>query len=112
MTDNSKQRAVIYCRISSRTQQEGHGLESQELRCRQHAEAKGYEVAMVFPDTVTGGGDFIQRPGMPSLLSFLDAYPDERFVVIFDDLKRHARDVELHIKLRREMNTRVLAANV
>jgi len=107
MTNNSKQRAVIYCRVSSKSQEsEGHGLESQETRCRQHAEVKGYEVAMVFPDTVTGGGDFIQRPGMRSLLSFLDAYPGERFVVIFDDLKRYARDVEFHIKLRREMDTR------
>ncbi|HGG04905.1 MAG TPA: recombinase family protein, partial [Aliiroseovarius sp.] len=101
------QRALIYCRVSSKSQEsEGHGLESQETRCRQHAEAKGYEVAMVFPDTITGGGDFMKRPGMVSLLAFLDAHPDERFVVIFDDLKRYARDVEFHIKLRREMVAR------
>jgi hypothetical protein len=27
----------------------------------------------VFPDTITGGGDFMKRPGVVSLLSFLDA---------------------------------------
>ncbi len=99
--------AVIYCRVSSRAQEaEGHGLESQETRCRQFAESKGLQVAAVFPDTVTGGGDFMKRAGMVALLSFLDAQPDERYVVIFDDLKRFARDVEFHIKLREAFRKR------
>ncbi len=90
-------KAIIYCRVSSKGQQEdGHGLESQETRCRQYASAKGYEVVATFPDTITGGGDFMKRPGMVALLSFLDAQPDERFVVIFDDLKRFARDRDFH----------------
>ena len=94
-------KAVIYCRVSSKAQQEeGHGLDSQETRCRQHAAARGYEVAAVFPDTITGGIDFMQRPGMVALLSFLDAQPDEKFVVIFDDLKRFARDTRFHLDLR------------
>lgn len=100
-------KAVIYCRVSSRSQEaEGHGLESQETRCRQHAAAKGYDVAAVFPDTITGGGDFMQRPGMVALLSFLDAQPDERFVVIFDDLKRFARDTRFHLDLREAFRLR------
>ena len=80
------QKAVIYSRVSSQSQEkEGHGLESQETRCRQYAAAKGYEVVAVFPDTISGGGNFMQRPVMVALLSFLDAQPQERFVVIFDD---------------------------
>ena len=103
----SNQRAIIYCRVSSRAQEaEGHGLASQETRCRQHAASKGYEVVAAFPDTISGGGDFMKRPGMVALLSFLDAHPHEDFVVIFDDLKRYARDVEFHLKLRREMDAR------
>lgn len=99
--ENKKQKSVIYCRVSSRAQEEeGHGLQSQETRCRQYAELKSYEVAAVFPDTFTGGGDFMKRPGMVALLSFLDAQPDERFVVIFDDLKRFARDTRFHLDLR------------
>ena len=102
-----KPKAVLYSRVSSRAQEtDGHGLESQETRCRQHAEAKGYEVVATFPDTVTGGGDFLKRPGMVALLAFLDAQPDENYVVIFDDLKRYARDVEFHLKLKREMDAR------
>jgi DNA invertase Pin-like site-specific DNA recombinase len=100
-------KAVIYCRVSSKAQEsEGHGLESQETRCRQYAAANGYDVAVVFPDTITGGGDFMQRPGMVALLSFLDAQPDERFVVIFDDLKRFARDTRFHLDLRDAFRTR------
>ncbi|AZV79064.1 recombinase family protein [Parasedimentitalea marina] len=64
MTD-TPQKAIIYCRVSSRTQEEeGHGLQSQEVRCREFAATKGYDVAMVFPDTITGGGDFMRHPGM------------------------------------------------
>lgn len=100
-------KAVIYCRVSSKSQEtEGHGLESQETRCRQHAVAKGYEVAAVFPDTITGGGDFMKRPGMVALLSFLDAQPHESFVVIFDDLKRFARDRDFHFALRNAFRAR------
>jgi DNA invertase Pin-like site-specific DNA recombinase len=100
-------RAVIYCRVSSTKQKlEGSGLESQEHRCRQYALAQGYEVDAVFPDDASGGGDFMKRPGMVALLSFLDAQPSKDYVVIFDDLKRFARDTEFHIKLRREFQKR------
>ncbi|WP_224815620.1 recombinase family protein [Hasllibacter sp. MH4015] len=108
-------KALIYCRVSSKAQEsEGHGLESQETRCRQYAASKGYDVAAVFPDTITGGGDFMKRPGMVALLSFLDAQPDERFVVIFDDLKRFARDRDFHFRLRdafRERDAKVECLN-
>jgi len=94
-------KAVIYCRVSSKSQEEeGHGLASQETRCRDYATTKGYEVQAVFPDTISGGGDFMKRPGMVALLSFLDAQPQENFVVIFDDLKRFARDTRFHLDLR------------
>ncbi len=94
-------KAVIYCRVSSKSQEEdGHGLESQETRCREHARMKGYHVEAAFPDTITGGGDFMKRPGMVALLSYLDAQPDENYVVIFDDLKRFARDTRFHLDLR------------
>lgn len=103
----AKQQALIYCRVSSRAQEaEGHGLQSQETRCREYAVNKGYEVAAVFPDTITGGGDFMKRPGMMALLSFLDAQPDQKFVVIFDDLKRFARDTRFHLDLREAFRKR------
>ncbi|MGH1354107.1 MAG: hypothetical protein ACRBBS_03385 [Thalassovita sp.] len=60
---NPTAKAVIYRHVSSKTQeQDGHGLESQEARCRQFASAKGLEVAAAFPDAMTGGGDFMAPP--------------------------------------------------
>jgi DNA invertase Pin-like site-specific DNA recombinase len=108
MTDRSGDRkAIIYCRVSSATQEnDGHGLESQETRCRQRAAALGLEVAAVFPDTFSGGGDYMQRPGMKALLAFLDAQPTERFVVIFDDLKRASRDTRAFLDLRDAFRSR------
>ncbi|WP_166417461.1 recombinase family protein [Cochlodiniinecator piscidefendens] len=105
-TDAPRQ-ALIYCRVSSRAQEaDGHGLQSQETRCREFAASQGHEVAAVFPDTITGGGDFMKRPGMVALLSFLDAQPDTQFVVIFDDLKRFARDTRFHLDLREAFRVR------
>ena len=112
MTTQDKQhgtirRAVIYCRVSSTKQKlEGSGLESQEQRCRAYADEKGYDVEAVFPDDVSGGGDFMRRPGMVALLSYLDAQKGKSYAVIFDDLKRFARDTEFHLKLRREFSRR------
>lgn len=103
MTQSKKQRAVLYGRISDKGQT---GLGSQEHRCREYAEAKGYEVVAVFEDKITGEGDFMKRKGMVALLKFLDDHPTERFVVIFDDLRRYARDTEFHLNLRRQMMAR------
>jgi len=100
-------KALIYARVSSITQRdEGHGLESQEQRCRQYAQQNGYEVEAVFKDSITGAGDFRKRPAMVELLEYLDARPAENYVVIFDDLKRLARDVVQHLKLRMEFSAR------
>lgn len=57
-------------------------------------------MAAIFPDTMTGGGDFMTRPGMVARLSFIDAQPSERFVVIFDDLKRARCDTRAFLDLR------------
>ncbi|MCB1469978.1 MAG: recombinase family protein, partial [Rhizobiaceae bacterium] len=99
--------ALVYCRVSSTKQRlEGSGLESQEQRCRAYAQLHGYDVEAVFPDDISGGGDFMKRPGMVALLSYLDAQPHKSYVIIFDDLKRFARDREFHWKLRRELTAR------
>ncbi len=100
--------ALIYCRVSSARQAlDGHGLDSQESRCRQYAAQKGYPVEAMFPDDVSGGGDFMKRPGIVALLAYLDAQPRGKdYVVIFDDLKRFARDTEFHMSLRRAFRQR------
>ncbi len=101
---DAQAKAIIYCRVSSKKQRsQGSGLDSQEHRCRMHAMSKGYEVEAVFPDDVSGGGDFMKRPGMVALLQYLERHAHTNYVVIFDDLKRFARDTIFHWKLRHEL---------
>lgn len=100
--------ALIYVRVSSERQaREGHGLDSQEQRCAEYARQKGYQVAKVFQDSASGGGDFWNRPGMTALLKYLDDNAHTNYIVIFDDLKRFARDTAFHLKLRQEFNARL-----
>lgn len=95
------QKAIIYCRVSSEEQKrEGHGLESQESRCRKYAKEKSYHIVRVFNDEALTGALF-ERKAMQDLLAFLRSHKNHHFVVIFDDLKRFARDVDIHIKLRK-----------
>jgi site-specific DNA recombinase len=109
IVDAQKKRVLIYCRVSSERQaKEGHGLDSQEHRCREYARAKGYEVEEVFRDSVSGGGDFMCRPAMQELLEYADDHPHRDYIVIFDDLSRFARDVVFHVKLRQAFAARGL----
>ncbi|KKQ34614.1 MAG: Resolvase-like protein [Candidatus Nomurabacteria bacterium GW2011_GWB1_37_5] len=107
--NNSQKYALIYNRVSSTQQEtEGSGLISQEQRCIKYAESKGYvvEKERIFHDTFSGGGDFMRRPAMRELLEYIDENPHKNFVVVFDDLKRFARDTKFHIELRSAFNVR------
>ena len=98
---NKNEKALIYCRVSDTKQKiEGSGLESQEYRCRQHAAEHEWEVDKVFRDDVSGGGDYAKRPGMIAMLNYLERHQGQSYVVIFDDLKRLARDTMFHWQLR------------
>lgn len=101
-------KAFIYCRVSSQRQvDEGHGLEGQEKRCRDYAKGKGYRVVDVYRDEGVSGG-LIEREGMQRLQKALEEYKSEldKSVVIVDDIKRLARDVEAHFELKRAIYTR------
>lgn len=93
--------AVIYCRVSSVAQmQKGHGIASQETRCREFARLKGYPVEQVFVDEAVSGG-LINRPGMQDMLAFLRARKKTgSWVVLIDDISRLARDIRAHLDLR------------
>ena len=97
----SQPKAVIYCRVSSPKQvTEGHGLDSQETRCREYAKHKGYEVVQAFHEEgITG--KLLDRPQMQAMLNFLNQHKRyQEHIVIIDDISRLARDIEAHIKLR------------
>ena len=84
---------------------EGHGNESQEQRCRAYADSKGYLVDKVFADDGVSGALF-DRPKMKELIAYLDMFPTVKFVIIFDDVSRFARDLKTHLLLRSELMSR------
>lgn len=95
-----KQKALLYCRVSDPKQKtDGHGLESQEHRCRQYAQQNNWEVEKVFLDDVTGGGDFLKRPAMNELIDHLRRNSKTDYFVVFDDIKRFSRDVYFYWSL-------------
>lgn len=99
--DYQGREGLVYRRVSSKRQEtDGNGLNSQEARCKNELHSLGVPYDRTFSDTYTGGGDFMMRPAMRELIAYIDANPHKRFVVIFDDLKRFARDTEFHLKLR------------
>lgn len=98
---------LVYARVSSKRQEiEGTGLQSQETRCKQELDRLNVPFLRTFPDSFTGGGDFMKRPAMSALLRYIDEHPHKKFVVVFDDLKRFARDTQFHIELRKAFNFR------
>ncbi|MCB4859948.1 recombinase family protein [Sphingobium sp. PNB] len=102
MTRKSNQKAVIYCRVSTKKQaREGNGLESQEIRCREYAGYRGHQVVQVFSDDMSGS--LSGRPGMLAMLAFLKKHRRENIVVIIDDISRLARGIEAHLKLRADI---------
>lgn len=103
---NKPMRALIYCRVSSvRQVNEGHGLDSQERRCRDYAKGKGYVVEKVFLDEGVSGGLF-ERPAMQELINHIDKNLGRQYVIVFDDLSRFARDLKVHIQLKTELKSR------
>ena len=102
-TSQTPTKAVIYCRVSSKMQvEEGHGLESQETRCREYATRKGFEVVETFFEKTVSGGSSV-RPSFNAMLDYVRKSKIEGVVVIIDDISRFARDIEGHWALRRAL---------
>lgn len=96
-------KAVIYCRVSSKQQiLRGSGISSQEQLCRKYCKLRGYSVEKVFKEKGLTGG-LLSRPALNEMLLFLKENRKEGYVVVFDDLKRFARDVEVHFALRKSL---------
>ncbi len=98
---------LVYARVSSKKQEiEGSGLKSQEDRCVAELASLNIPKEKTFSDSYSGGGDFMKRPAMRELLAYVDAHPHKKYLVVFDDLKRFARDTEFHLKLRAAFKAR------
>lgn len=96
-------KALIYCRVSSDRQvNEGHGLDSQEHRCKVFAKEKGLSVVAVFRDEGISGAIF-ERKGISELFDYISKHPFDKFSVIVDDPSRIARDVKVHSMIREQL---------
>src|SRR5688500_17541249 len=73
-------RAVIYCRVSTSKQEEdGTSLGTQEAACRAYCAERGYEVVGAFSDTYTGA-EYRQRPGLSAVRERVRAAGADRVV--------------------------------
>jgi site-specific DNA recombinase len=71
-TSQSK-RAAVYCRVSTAGQEEdGTSLDTQEERCREFAENRGYEIIGVFRDAYSGS-KYRERPQLNELRRLIRA---------------------------------------
>ena len=93
---------LVYVRVSTKSQDP----RSQIVRCQEYCEKHGYNIEETFQDKYSGGGDFMNRPAMRELLAHIDMNAHKNYIVLFDDLKRIARDVQFHIKLRSHLDAR------
>ena len=87
-------KAVIYTRISTEYQEDGHSPEEQLRRCQQYAEMEGHEVVGHYHDTGSGSG-FEHRPGYIEMME--KAGKEWKVVVIYklDRIHRNLRNMVL-----------------
>ncbi len=90
-------KAVIFARVSSKEQEEGHSLEAQIANLKLYAERKSLKIIKEFTiiESSTKGG----RPEFMSMLDFIGAQKD-KVAVIADTVDRFQRSFrEMHVLL-------------
>jgi site-specific DNA recombinase len=60
-TGNGHKSALVYCRVSTKNQEDGTSLETQAKACIKHAESLGYSIGRVTKE-VYSGADLFDRP--------------------------------------------------
>lgn len=98
---------LIYCRVSSKKQvNEWNWLSSQEKRCRDYAEnVLWIEIEKIFHDEWVSGWVF-ERASIKKLFQHIDENKPTSYIVIFEDLNRLSRDIQVHSLLRSEFRKR------
>ena len=98
--------SIICCRVSSDRQvKDGHGLQSQEHRCLQYSESKGYIHEKTFDDDGISGA-IEDRPALRAAFEHVEKNLDKKYVMIFDVLDRIARDVIVHWAIRNKIRAK------
>ncbi|HYN26164.1 MAG TPA: recombinase family protein, partial [Pyrinomonadaceae bacterium] len=93
------QRAVVYCRVSTKDQTKNLSLPSQELACRKYCEREGYEIVEVFVEAGESA-KMADRTKFKELLSFCRDKKQRVDVVVVYSLNRFSRDQFTHVTIR------------
>lgn len=91
----ARKRAVIYCRVSGRKQEDNWSLPDQLERCVKWCERHGYEVVCVFKEVHTGA-ELDERPEMSKLREMMRRRDvDVLVAVVLDRLARNQNHLEV-----------------
>jgi site-specific DNA recombinase len=94
-------RAVIYIRVSDKSQVDGYSLEDQERACREYAQARGWNILQVYADEGRSAYLDVRRPQFEALL---EAARQRQFdVVIIYKFDRFARKTLLQFQRAAEL---------
>ena len=98
---------LIYCRVSSAKQvKQWNWLSSQEKMCRDYAkDTLWIEIEKVFYDEWISWGIF-ERKSIKELLWYIDINKKSNYIVIFEDLNRLSRDIQVHHLIKNEIKKR------
>jgi site-specific DNA recombinase len=93
----SRGSALIYCRVSTRKQEEnGASLDTQERACRDHAEAQGYVVGPIFRD-VYSGAELFDRPQLNAMRTEARTRAHEAVIVYAIDRLTRAQGLTAYL---------------
>lgn len=100
-------KGLIYCRVSSKKQvNEWNWLSSQEKRCKDYAlNSLWVEIEKVFYEEWVSWWIF-ERKSIKELFKYIDNNKKSNYVVIFEDLNRLSRDIQVHNLLKAEFRKR------
>ena len=102
--------AAIYCRVSSKGQEDNASLPTQEAACREYAVKQGYEVAEVYREVHTGA-ELTERPAMARLRAAVRA-SEVRAVIAYsvDRLSRNQAHIYILLDEADRAGVRLLFA--
>lgn len=85
-------RVVIYIRVSTKEQTNGHSIEEQTERLKKYADAMGWTIVKIYVDPGYSGSN-IKRPALKMLMSDIESSAIDKVVVYkLDRLSRSQKD--------------------
>ncbi len=99
----SKNKAVIYLRVSTEEQVDNYSLETQENICRKEAERREMEVLHIFRDEGRSAKTIVGRFALVEMLEFCRKYKKEIGAVIVYRLDRISRQTADYLAIRKKL---------